>query len=105
MATDVNPIHYKDLVSPDNSITDLIKQLDELSDTYTNTLKNIKGEAIQLTASLKGVSGATEEGRQATRKASSDAEKLARAYRETAFAESETAKKIAELKPRARLMS
>nr|DAV45480.1 MAG TPA: tail length tape measure protein [Caudoviricetes sp.] len=98
MATEVNPIHYKDLVSPDNSITDLIKQLDELSDTYTNTLKNIKGEAIQLTASLKGVSGATEEGRQATRKASSDAEKLARAYRETAFAESETAKKIAELK-------
>lgn len=98
MATDTNPIYYKDLVSPDNSITDLIRQLDELSDTYMNTLKNIKGEAIQLTTVLKSVSGATEEGRQATRKASDDADKLARAYRETAFAESETAKKIAELK-------
>lgn len=98
MATETNPIFYKDLVSPDNSITDLIKQLDELSDTYMNTLKNIKGEAIQLTTVLKSVSGATEEGRQATRKASDDADKLARAYRETAFAESETAKKIAELK-------
>lgn len=98
MASETNPIYYKDLVSPDNSITDLIKQLDELSDAYMNTLKNIKGEAIQLTATLKSVSGATEEGRQVTRKASDDAEKLARAYRETAFAESETAKKIAELK-------
>lgn len=98
MTTDTNPIYYKDLVSPDNSITDLIRQLDELSDTYMNTLKNIKGEAIQLTTVLKSVSGATEEGRQATRKASDDADKLARAYRETAFAESETAKKIAELK-------
>ena len=98
MAAETNPIYYKDLVSPDNSITDLIKQLDELSDTYMNTLKNIKGEAIQLTTVLKSVSGATEEGRQATRKASDDADKLARAYRETAFAESETAKKIAELK-------
>ena len=98
MAAETNPIYYKDLVSPDNSITDLIRQLDELSDTYMNTLKNIKGEAIQLTTVLKSVSGATEEGRQATRKASDDADKLARAYRETAFAESETAKKIAELK-------
>jgi len=63
MADNNNPIKYSDLISPDNSITDLIKQLDELSDTYTNALKNIKAEAIQLAEILKKVSGATEDGR------------------------------------------
>lgn len=98
MADNNNPIKYSDLVSPDNSITDLIKQLDELSDTYTNALKNIRAEAIQLTAVLQKVSGATEDGRNTTKKAADDAERLARAQRDLAFAESENAKKLAELK-------
>lgn len=50
---DNDAIKYSDLVSPDNSITELIKQLDELSDTYTNALKNIRTEAIQLTKELE----------------------------------------------------
>lgn len=95
---DNQPIKYSDLVKPDNSITDLIKQLDELSDTYTNALKNIKAEAIQLAEILKKVSGATEDGRKTTKKAADDAERLARAQRDLAFAESENAKKLAELK-------
>ena len=98
MADNNNPIKYSDLISPDNSITDLIKQLDELSDTYTNALKNIKAEAIQLADILKKVSGATEDGRKTTKKAADDAERLARAQRDLAFAESENAKKLAELK-------
>lgn len=98
MADNNNPIKYSDLVSPDNSITDLIKQLDELSDTYTNALKNIKAEAIQLAAVLQKVSGATEDGRNTTKKAADDAERLARAQRDLSFAESENAKKLAELK-------
>lgn len=99
MADNNNPIKYSDLISPDNSITDLIKQLDELSDTYTNVLKkNIKAEAIQLAEILKKVSGATEDGRKTIKKAADDAERLARAQRELAFAESDNAKKLAELK-------
>lgn len=98
MADNNNPIKYSDLISPDNSITDLIKQLDELSDTYTNALKNIKAEAIQLAEILKKVSGATEDGRKTTKKAADDAERLAHAQRDLAFAESENAKKLAELK-------
>lgn len=98
MADNNNPIKYSDLISPDNSITDLIKQLDELSDTYTNALKNIKAEAIQLAEILKKVSGATEDGRKTTKKAADDAERLARAQRDLAFAESENAKNLAELK-------
>ena len=65
---DNDAIKYSDLVSPDNSITELIKQLDELSDTYTNALKNIRTEAIQLTKELEKVSGATEDGRKKTKK-------------------------------------
>ena len=98
MADNNNPIKYSDLVSPDNSITDLIKQLDELSNAYTNALKNIRAEAIQLAAVLQKVSGATEDGRNTTKKAADDAERLARAQRDLAFAESENAKKLAELK-------
>lgn len=98
MADNNNPIKFSDLISPDNSITDLIKQLDELSDTYTNALKNIKAEAIQLAEILKKVSGATEDGRKTTKNAADDAERLARAQRDLAFAESENAKKLADLK-------
>ena len=98
MADNNNPIKYSDLVSPDNSITDLIKQLDELSDAYANALKNIRAEAIQLAAVLQKVSGATEDGRNTTKKAADDAERLARAQRDLAFAESENARKLAELK-------
>ena len=37
MADNNNPIKYSDLVSPDNSITDLIKQLVELSGVSRQT--------------------------------------------------------------------
>lgn len=98
MANDNNPIYYKDLVAPDNSISDLVKQLDELSDSYTNALKNIKSEAIQLAAQLNKVSGATEQGRKTTRAAATDADRLVKAQRDLAFAESETAQQLAVLK-------
>lgn len=67
MADNNNPIKYSDLVSPDDSITKLINQLDQLSDAYMNTLKNIKSEAITVKAALEGVSGATENGRKTIR--------------------------------------
>jgi hypothetical protein len=95
---DNNPIFYKDLVSPDNSITELIKQLDELSDVYAHALKNIKAEAIQLAASINKVSGATETGRKTTKAAATDADRLARAQKDLAFAEGENALKLAEVK-------
>lgn len=94
---DNNPIKYKDLISPDNSIEELIKQLAELKDTYTDALASIKAEAIQLAATLQKVSGATEDGRKKTKKAADDADRLARAQKELAFAESDAAKKLAEL--------
>lgn len=98
MADNNNPIKYSDLVSPDDSITKLINQLDQLSDAYMNTLKNIKSEAITVKAALEGVSGATENGRKTIRGASADTDKLTRTARDLAFAESENAKRLAELK-------
>lgn len=92
------PIKYSDLISPDNSIQNLIKQLDELSDTYVNAMRNIKTEAEALAKTLKTVSGATESGRETTRKAATDADRLAKAQKELAFAESERAKELAELR-------
>lgn len=94
---DNQPIKYSDLVKPDNSIEGLIKQLTELKDTYTDALASIKAEAIQLSATLQKVSGATEDGRKKIKKAADDADRLARAQKELAFAESDAAKKLAEL--------
>ena len=93
-----NPIKYSDLVAPDSSITDLIRQLQELASSYAQTANSIKQQAQQTADALRNVSGATETGRQATRQAASDADKLVRAQRDLAFAESENAKKLAELK-------
>lgn len=98
MADNNNPIKYSDLVKPDDSITKLIAQLDQLSDAYMNALQNIKSEAITVKTALEGVSGATENGRKTIRGASNDADKLARAQRDLAFAESENARRLAELK-------
>lgn len=98
MADNNNPIKYSDLVSPDDSITKLINQLDQLSDAYMNTLKNIKSEAISVRAALAGVSGATEDGRKTIKGATTDTDRLTRAARDLAFAESENAKRLAELK-------
>ena len=40
-----NPIKYSDLVKPDDSIEKLIKQLDELNDSYMNFTENVKKNA------------------------------------------------------------
>lgn len=97
MADNNNPIKYSDLVKPDDSITKLITQLDQLSDAYMNTLNNIKSEAITVKTALQGVSGATESGRKSIQGATSDADKLAKAAREVRFAESENSKTLATL--------
>ena len=93
-----NPIKYSDLVAPDNAITDLITQLQDLMKQYKETAGGIKAEAQQLVDSIKKVSGATEDGRGATKQAATDADRLAKAQRDLAFAQSETAREIAELK-------
>lgn len=97
-----NPLKYSDLLQPDNSIEQAITQLQKLNETYSQTLKTVKDEAIKLQASVQGVSGATEEHRQRIRNTATEADKLTKAQRDLEFAMSDTAKQIAELKEQQR---
>lgn len=95
---DNNPIKYSDLIKPDSSITDLIKQLEDMRNAYESNLAKVKKEAEQLREALQRVSGANENGRKTIRKASEEAEKLAKAHDALEFSLSDTAKEIAKLK-------
>lgn len=98
MAADTNPIRYSDLIVPDNSIEQAIKQLTALNEAYDNMSADIRANATQLAQSLQKVSGATEEGRRVTRQAADDADRLAKAQRDLTIAQGDNARELAELK-------
>ena len=93
-----NPIRYQDLITPDDSIENLILQLTELNKAYTGMADSVKQQASQVAASLRQVSGATASGQKATRDANQEVNRLAKAYQDLEFAQSDTAKRIQELK-------
>lgn len=95
---DSRPIKYSDLISPDNSINELITKLEQLGNTFTATISNIRQQASGLVASLQNVSGATQQGQQATAQAARETDKLAQAQKQLTFAESANAKELARLK-------
>ena len=97
-----NPIYYRDLITPDDSITNLIDQLDELVSKYDGMKSKIQGAAAEIAKGLQGVSGATEEQRKAIQLATEQSDKLVAEYRDVttaswkatqAFAEATAAKK------------
>ena len=97
-----NPIYYRDLITPDDSITNLIEQLDELISKYDSAKTKIQGAAAEVAKGLQGVSGATEEQRKAIQLATEQSDKLVAEYRDVttaswkatqAFAEATAAKK------------
>lgn len=100
-----NPIKYSDLISPDDSIEKLIGQLESLKSTYDGLAQSVKTQAASMAASLKAVSGATESGRQQTREAANEADRLAKAQKAVDFAQTETAKKVMELKEQLRQLN
>lgn len=93
-----NPIRYQDLISPDDSIEKLIAQLEQLQSAYTGMAESVKAQAAGVAASLRSVSGATASGQKATKEASVETDRLAKAYRDLDYACSDTAKRVAELK-------
>lgn len=93
-----NPIYYKDLVSPDDSIKRLIGELKELNALYSDVVNTVKSSAIEIQASIKTSSGATKEGRESIEKAASSTDRLKRAQEELKFAMSDTGKQVAWLK-------
>ena len=85
-----NPIHYSDLIAPDDSIKNLMAQLDELIAKYESAKTKIQGAAQQAAQSMANLSGATEEQRQQITLLTTASDKLTKAYKESADAESET---------------
>lgn len=98
MPGNTNPIKYSDLISPDNAIAELIKQLEQLSQTYSELSCKIKAEAQQAAQSLKTVTGATEEGRITIRQTAETVDALTKQRQKLAEAENENAVELARLK-------
>ena len=97
-----NPIYYRDLITPDDSITKLMDQVDELINKYDGAKQKIQGAAAEITKGLQGVAGASEEQRKAIQLATEQSDKLVAEYRDVttaqwkatqAFAEAAAAKK------------
>ena len=95
---DDNKIKYEDLISPDDSVKNLIEQLAELNKTYGTVLEVVKTGAKDIVAQLKSMSTATNEGRAEIDEATAAANRLARAQKELKFAMSDTGKEVAWLK-------
>ena len=97
-----NPIYYRDLITPDDSITNLMDQLDELITKYDGAKQKIQGAAAEIAKGMQNVSGASEEQRKTIQLATEQSEKLVTEYRDVttaqwkatqAFAEAAAAKK------------
>ena len=84
-----NPIYYRDLITPDNSISNLIAQLDELIAKYESVKSKIQGAAQQAAQSMSNLSGATEEQRQQIQLLTTESDKLTAAYKKSNDGESE----------------
>lgn len=88
-------ISYSDIVSPDNSISDLVKQLGEANKTYEDMARTIIANAEKMAKALEAVSGATKMGREQLVDAEKATDALSEAYKQLALAESAIGKEIA----------
>lgn len=98
MANDVKGIKYSDLIQPDNSILEAVKQLEQLQKLYETMLKRIEEGAKGLQKPLSEGGGATEEGRKKIDSYEKQVRSLARAEVDLKLAMTDTAKEIAVLK-------
>lgn len=98
MANDVKGIKYSDLIQPDNSISEAVKQLEQLQKLYETMLKRIEEGAKGLQKPLSEGGGATEEGRRKIDAYEKQVRSLARAEVDLKLVMTDTAKEIAVLK-------
>lgn len=98
MANDVKGIRYSDLIQPDDSISEAVKQLEQLQKLYETMLKRVEEGAKGLQKPLSEGGGATEEGRKKIDAYEKQVRSLARAELDLKLAMTDTAKEIAALK-------
>lgn len=75
-----NPIRYSDLIAPDDSIKDLIAQLQSLIAEYDKAKSTIQGTANEIVKGMQNVSGASEEQRKQIQLTTEQSEKLVAEY-------------------------
>lgn len=97
MAAD-DSIKYSDIVSPDDSITKLISQLEELTKQYDTMINAVRASAKEIVTGIKMASGATKEGRAAIDESVAATSRLERAQKELKFSLSDIGKEVAWLK-------
>lgn len=90
---DNNPIKYSDLIQPDSSINDLIRQLEALIRVYDEAKSKIQSSAEEQRKAIVGLSGATEEQRKSIQLVTEESDKLLRAYRDITKEEWESREK------------
>ena len=93
-----NPIKYSDFIQPDGSISNLIKQLEQVQTTYGKMRDDVVAAAKELEAALKKVNNTTTEGQDKTKKGAAEAEKLAKSYDDLTKSQTDNAKQLADLK-------
>lgn len=91
-------ISYSDIVTPDDSIKQLIQQLGALNTAYEKLTDAVKQNAADIIRAMKSTSSATSEGREQLDDAAIAANRLERAEKELKFALSETGHQVAWLK-------
>lgn len=98
MAAEGDKIEYKDLIGPDDTILELLVQLEQLNKSYGTMINAIRAGAKEIVHAMRQTSGATSEGRAQIDEAAAATSRLERAQRELRFALSDTGKQVAWVK-------
>lgn len=96
MADDV--IKESDLIQSDGSIDKITQSLELLIDSYGEMVTAIKKGSSEMVEAIKNMSTSTKEGRAALDDAARAAQRLEKAQKEYAFAQSDIGKEVADLK-------
>lgn len=93
-----NPIKYSDFIQPDGSVTDLIKQLEQLRASYAAMISEIKTKANEMKSAIERSNSATDEGKKATASLASETDKLVQAQDKLIKANSDNEKELVKLR-------
>ena len=98
MAAEGDKIEYKDLIGSDDTILEVLIQLEQLNRSYGALLNAIRAGAKEIVHAMKSMSGATAEGKAQIDDAVVAASRLEKAEKDLKFALSDTGKQVAWLK-------
>jgi hypothetical protein len=98
MAADDSFIRYSDFIIPDDSIEKLIGLLEQVDTHMAKVAQSVPVTAEKMTAAIKKVTGVTTDGENALAEMATFIEKLEKAYRDLAYAQSDFGKAAAVVK-------